>query len=457
MELLDELIDRLDGDGLRAGPEVGHRGGRTLARRFGCRKAKPPMRNRLVRAEASPGVQIGPLPDTDGVDRERPRAGQHERHGHRQVAQVALEAVALPGHVEPVHEEAVVDVHQEDRAGHDRGDPEGGEAREAAEEHAHAAEELRRDHEHGQGRWHALLGECLDRTAEPRATPPAEHLLRPVREEDRPQREPYEERSQACHACLLRRSGRDHAARYLALLHGGERVVHLGDLVAAGDELVELELACAVEVDQARDVARHLGGAVPARAAERHPVEDHVVLRLDALDAGADLIDDARALVAEHAGERHGEVSGDGVQVAVAHAARAEPDEDLAVARVADGERLDRERLTDGVQDGGLGARHGGTSSGWRTITAAVPSGARGPCRHERTCHPIDARPLGQVLRGRAHMPGPPGFSGPEGPPWRRPGTSARRGYWTGWVLVDRRVAVRWVWLRRWTRLDGMR
>src|SRR6266478_6254775 len=31
--------------------------------------------------------------------------------------------------------------------------------------------------------------------------------------------------------------------------------------------------------------------------------------------AGADLLDDARALVAEHAGERHGEVSGDGVQV----------------------------------------------------------------------------------------------------------------------------------------------
>src|SRR5207253_8837450 len=100
--------------------------------------------------------------------------------------------------------------------------------------------------------------------------------------------------------------------------------------------------------------------AVPARAAERHPVEDHVVLRLDALDAGADLLDDARALVAEHAGERHGEVSGDGVQVAVAHTARAEPDEDLAVARVADGERLDRERLADGVQDGGLGARPGG-------------------------------------------------------------------------------------------------
>src|SRR2546422_8012739 len=44
------------------------------------------------------------------------------------------------------------------------------------------------------------LAERLDRAAEPRATPPAEHLLRPVREEDRPQREPYDERSQACHA-----------------------------------------------------------------------------------------------------------------------------------------------------------------------------------------------------------------------------------------------------------------
>src|SRR3989475_10758363 len=133
---------------------------------------------------------------------------------------------------------------------------EGGEAREAAEEHAHAAEELRRDHEHGQGRWHALLGECLDCAAEPRATPPAEHLLRPVREEDRPQREPYEERSQACHACLLRRSERDHAARYLALLHGAERVAHLGDLVAAGGELGELDRGFTAEVEATRDGAR---------------------------------------------------------------------------------------------------------------------------------------------------------------------------------------------------------
>src|SRR5207249_10855471 len=61
MELLDELVDRLDGDRLRAGPEVGHRGGRTLARRLGCRKAKPPMRDPPVRAEASRGVEVGLL------------------------------------------------------------------------------------------------------------------------------------------------------------------------------------------------------------------------------------------------------------------------------------------------------------------------------------------------------------------------------------------------------------
>src|SRR2546422_9714072 len=83
------------------------------------------------------------------------------------------------------------------------------------------------------------LAERRDRAAEPRATPPAEHLLRPVREEDHPQREPDDERSQAGHASLLRRSERDHAARDLALLHGGERLAHLGDLVAAGGGVPE--------------------------------------------------------------------------------------------------------------------------------------------------------------------------------------------------------------------------
>src|SRR5206468_7378279 len=61
-------------------------------------------------------------------------------------------------------------------------------------------------------------------------------------------------------------SERDHAARHLPLLHRGERVAHLGDLVAAGDELVEFELPGAVEVGQARDVSPHVGAAVKRAA-----------------------------------------------------------------------------------------------------------------------------------------------------------------------------------------------
>src|SRR5207247_1568461 len=175
-----------------------------------------------------------------------------------------------------------------------------------------------------------------------------------------------------------RHVGRDRDAGVLR--HDGElrHRADAGELADAGPVAVEdlgghrLHVARLAEVGVARV-------AVPARAAERHPVEDHVVLRLDAPDAGADRLDDARALVPEHAGERHGEVAGDGVQVAVADAARGEPDEHLAVARVAHGERLDRERLADRVQDGGSGGRHGAPPRGWRTITAAAPPGARGP------------------------------------------------------------------------------
>src|SRR5437667_1769265 len=177
------------------------------APRRGTRHPRTSRRQGRSRRALSPGVQVGPLPTPERVDRDRSRAGQHERRGHREIAQVALEAVTLSRHVEPVQEEAVLDVHQEDCAGHDGRDPEGAEACETTEEDAQAAEELGRDHEHRHGCRHALLGEGLDRAAEPRATPPAEHLLRPVREEDHPQREPDDERSQACHASLLRRPG----------------------------------------------------------------------------------------------------------------------------------------------------------------------------------------------------------------------------------------------------------
>src|SRR3989454_12701134 len=59
----------------------------------------------------------------------------------------------------------------------------------------------------------------------------------------------------------LRRSERDHAARDLALLHGGERLAHLGDLVAAGGERRALGLARPGEGGQARGAARPVGPA----------------------------------------------------------------------------------------------------------------------------------------------------------------------------------------------------
>src|SRR5438034_729311 len=113
--------------------------------------------------------------------------------------------------------------------------------------------------------------------------------------------------------------------------------------------------------------------------------------------AGPDRLDDARALVAEHAGERHGQVAGDGVQVAVAHAAGAEADEHLAVARVADGQRLDRERLADRVQDGGLGGRHGAPPPGVANNYGGSALRGKGSC---------GAAPNGSVSRSTLACPG---------------------------------------------------
>src|SRR5262249_61198670 len=66
-----------------------------------------------------------------------------------------------------------------------------------------------------------------------------------------------------------KRSERDDAARHLAPLECGVRLVDLREGVGAREQLVELQLPCSVERDQLRDVD---GGA--ARAAHRtggHP------------------------------------------------------------------------------------------------------------------------------------------------------------------------------------------
>ena len=65
----------------------------------------------------------------------------------------------------------------------------------------------------------------------------------------------------------------------------------------------------------------------------------------DERDAVADALDDAGALVAEHAGRVAGRVgAGGGVEVGVADAAGGEPDEHLARLRLGEIDLLDDER-----------------------------------------------------------------------------------------------------------------
>src|SRR5439155_24328918 len=61
---------------------------------------------------------------------------------------------------------------------------------EAADEDAEPTEELRDHDQHGHRGRHALLGEGLDGPAPARPPEPAEHLLRPVGEEDHAERDP---------------------------------------------------------------------------------------------------------------------------------------------------------------------------------------------------------------------------------------------------------------------------
>jgi hypothetical protein len=90
-----------------------------------------------------------------------------------------------------------------------------------------------------------------------------------------------------------------------------------------------------------------------AAAAAGQPGEDDVVAGRDRRHAGADLLDDARALVAEYHGQRVRRHARNHVPVAVADAARLDADEDLAVARGGQLDLLDAEGLSDPPEDGG--------------------------------------------------------------------------------------------------------
>ena len=70
--------------------------------------------------------------------------------------------------------------------------------------------------------------------------------------------------------------------------------------------------------------------------------------------SGPDRLDDAGALVAEHAVRVAGRVGArGGVQIGVADPARLEPDEHLARARLGELDVLHDERLPELLQDGG--------------------------------------------------------------------------------------------------------
>ena len=91
-----------------------------------------------------------------------------------------------------------------------------------------------------------------------------------------------------------------------------------------------------------------------ALAALGREERDDVVARRDERHARADALDDAGPLVPEHARRVAGRIGAGGrVEVGVAHAARREPDEHLAVLRLSEVELLDDERLPELLEDCG--------------------------------------------------------------------------------------------------------
>ena len=143
-------------------------------------------------------------------------------------------------------------------------------------------------------------------------------------------------------------------------------------------------------------VAEHRAadGAVVAAAAVGPQDEDAAVAGLHGRDAGADRLDDAAALVAEHDGERGGGVAEHPVQVGVADAGRLDLEPDLAGAGVGELDLLQLERLVGREHDRCSGA-HGARC--YRASTPCSTVSARSRC----------ARQLGDAAR---HVAGPGGI-----------------------------------------------
>ena len=107
----------------------------------------------------------------------------------------------------------------------------------------------------------------------------------------------------------------------------------------AGGVVGDLPALPVVPADLAQ--AAHAGRAGTALAAGGDEAEDDPVAGGEVGDAGADLLDDARALMPADHRQRGGQVTGDDVLVGMAQAAAAEGDQDLPLLRRVELDLLD--------------------------------------------------------------------------------------------------------------------
>src|SRR5439155_21808180 len=124
----------------------------------------------------------------------------------------------------------------------------------------------------------------------------------------------------------------------------------------------------------------------------------------------------------------HGQVAVDHVQVAVADAARPQAHEHLVGAWRAQGQRLDTDRLADGVHDGGAHGLHRLTSACPSTAGAPPPAKGAAPLPSEPPPPPPPPPPPCGPPRRPPPAPPPPARPGPApARPRTRPPRAPRR------------------------------
>ena len=125
-------------------------------------------------------------------------------------------------------------------------------------------------------------------------------------------------------------------------------------------------------VRQPGGAVRRVPAAAVAAAAARGERQQDVVAGRHRGDGGADPLDDAGALVAEHAGEREGQPARGHAEVGVAQAGGGHPDQDLVGAGLVELDVDQGEGGAAGLDDGGLGGDGHGGAPRWATARAGA-------------------------------------------------------------------------------------